>query len=110
MKCCYVSAPGSDGYPLPYPTRTFFFLPVPYPDFFLKTSGFRVVTIHAVLVSDFVNNASHLAPEERDSLKIANTFISAPLPDSEICIKWIWHWSCSFKRSRRSELVSNISS
>ena len=26
--------PGSDGYPLPYPTRTFFLLTVPYPDFF----------------------------------------------------------------------------
>ena len=35
--------------------------------------------------------ASHLAPEERDSLKIANTFISAPLPDSEI-YKWKLSW------------------
>ena len=30
---------GSDGYPLPYPTRTFFLLPVPYPEFFSKFQG-----------------------------------------------------------------------
>ena len=30
---------GSDGYPLPYPTRTFFLLPVPYPEIFQKIQG-----------------------------------------------------------------------
>ena len=33
------SGPGSDGYPLPYPTRTFFLLPVPYPEIFQKFQG-----------------------------------------------------------------------
>ena len=37
-----------------------------------------------VRIISIINNASHLAPVERDSLKIANTFISAPLPGSEI--------------------------
>ena len=31
--------PGSDGYPLPYPTRILFLLPVPYPEFFSKFQG-----------------------------------------------------------------------
>ena len=38
---------GSDGYPLPYPTRTFFYYPYPT-RIFLKILGFRVVIIHAV--------------------------------------------------------------
>ena len=39
----------------------------------MKISGFRVVTIHAVSVQDYINDASHSAPEGRDSLK---SFIS----------------------------------
>ena len=33
------SCPGSDGYPLTYPTRILFILPVPYPEIFLKNQG-----------------------------------------------------------------------
>ena len=35
---CYIYA-GSDGYPLPYPTRILFLLPVPYPEKFWKFQG-----------------------------------------------------------------------
>ena len=42
-----------------YPTRIFFLLPVPYPKFFQTKSGFREVTIHADLVWDYINDASH---------------------------------------------------
>ena len=51
---------------------------LPYPDLIfttrtlpgkvLKISGFRVVTIHAVSTQDYINDASYLAPEGRDSL------------------------------------------
>ena len=42
----------------------------------LKISGFRVVTIHAVSIQDYINDASYLAPEGRDSSKMAKSFIS----------------------------------
>ena len=42
----------------------------------LKISGFMVVTIHAVSILDYINDASYLAPKGRDSLKMAKSFIS----------------------------------
>ena len=48
------SHPGSDGYPLPYPTQILFYLPGEV----FKISGFRVVTIHAVSIQDYINDAS----------------------------------------------------
>ena len=66
------SHPGSDGYPLPYPTQILFYLPGEV----FKISGFRVVTIHAVSIQDYINDASFLAPEGRDSPKMAKSFIS----------------------------------
>ena len=35
----FVPAPGPDGYPLPDPTRTFFFLPEPDPENFSEFQG-----------------------------------------------------------------------
>ena len=44
-----------------------------------------MVTIHAVSIQDYINDASYLAPEGRDFLKMAKSFISPPILDSEIC-------------------------
>ena len=40
------SLSGSDGYPLPYPTRTLFLLPVPYPEFFWMPPTFFEPNMH----------------------------------------------------------------
>ena len=54
----------------------------------MKISGFRVVTIHAVFIQDYINDASYLAPEGRDSLKMAKSFITPTILDSvTICQK-----------------------
>ena len=52
-----------------YPTLPGYYFYYPYPtQNFFKISGFRVVTIHAVSTQDYINDASYLAPEGRDSL------------------------------------------